>query len=502
MIVTDLLPLRIVDGKGFRDFMHMIDPSYSVVTEQQLKHTLLPQFVHVVQENIRNALKEVDSYILTIDVWEVNPLQAYMGFSTSFFSPTWQVKTIVLACSYIIGYEGFQRIPLLIQEVGKAYGIQDLLYHIVVSKISPGFNGLLSIDTDDSEDEDYVDFEVGSSYSKAFSSLLSLSIREGMIKGLSPFWPVLERVTQAVRSIRKCPQTTEKVFSDGLSTMKTEVKWIMHLQLIRCLLKHMEMCDETNQDIRSIDTSSFFVEGDKILLKEMVDILELFEEAVNLLQNDRHLPVSLCIPSYVSLKNHLSAHSSGACSSLALSLSTALTKHFKDITTDCLYVCAAVLDPRFKLTWCNNTYEYDKYIKIVLCEAHKYVEVSTDTEEQGCSATVSLSESKLFSPFSTRKSSSGSKWPRHNPELELESYLKDSHCGDDPLLFWKVRSGVYPVLSKLARRVLSVPATPTPIHSVFTFASNTVQSDPSSFFPEHFEIILFLKANVGKFLFQ
>ena len=513
MIVADLLPLWIVEGKGFQELVQLIDPAYSMLSQQQLKQNALPWYVKTVQEKIRVALKGMDSFVLTIDVWDFSPLQSYLGFTVSFLSSQWQPKTIVLACCYIVGYEGFQKIPLLIQELFKAYGIQNLLYCTIVNKNYSQSSGLLlgasDNNYDDTEPEYDINFEVGSTYTKAFSGLLFASIHEGLMKGLVPYKHVLEVVGQAVADVRKCPNTTESVFAKDFGALGTDVKWILHLQLIRCLLNYNPEQEATATTSEGdILKMNLFSESDRAILTEIVAILELFEEAVNIMHEEKHFPISLCLPSLISLKTHLTARSTGICSHLAVSLSSVLDKNCDGFTSNPLYVCSAVLDPRFKLSWCNDATECENYKQIVLQEAQKVFDATpttttTNNSSSSSSSTtavdISLSKSKLFSFISNSSSSQSSSL---TPQLELESYLKDDHGENDPFAYWKIRSGFYPTLAKLARYILCVPATPTPINKVFDYAARIIYADdPTLSFPEHFEILLFLKASMSEFQF-
>ena len=56
-----------------------------------------------------------------------------------------------------------------------------------------------------------------------------------------------------------------------------------------------------------VDDEGLVLTGhDKAILKEMVDVLELFEEATDILQGD-YVSISFAIPCYFSLLKHLSS---------------------------------------------------------------------------------------------------------------------------------------------------------------------------------------------------
>ena len=94
-----------------------------------------------------------------------------------------------------------------------------------------------------------------------------------------------------------------------------------------------------------------FTGHDKVVMKEMIQILEPFEEATDLTQGDQYVSISLVIPSVVGLQKHLCQVSSRYLSHLVSNLATALENRLSHVVGESLYLSATVLDPRFKLAW-------------------------------------------------------------------------------------------------------------------------------------------------------
>ena len=80
---------------------------------------------------------------------------------------------------------------------------------------------------------------------------------------------------------------------------------------------------------------------------------------------------------------------------------------------------------------------------------------------------------------------------------ELQKYLADQNFTKDnnSLWFWRAKQTAYPNLSKLAKKILAIPATSAPIERVFSHAGNILHPDGSRIKPKHFEEMLFLKPN-------
>ena len=83
------------------------------------------------------------------------------------------------------------------------------------------------------------------------------------------------------------------------------------------------------------------------------------------------------------------------------------------------------------------------------------------------------------------------------PELEINRYLMLTVIKrmDDPLEWWKENSVSFPRLSKVARKLLHIPATSTASERLFSKAGELISSRRSCLKPSVVDKILFLNKN-------
>lgn len=86
---------------------------------------------------------------------------------------------------------------------------------------------------------------------------------------------------------------------------------------------------------------------------DLVNLLEMFEEATNCLQSNG-VTASVVIPAILGIDNML-ADSNTQFNTFRLQLRSSLQRRFQNIVTRREYVTATVLDPRYKLTPFNET---------------------------------------------------------------------------------------------------------------------------------------------------
>src|SRR5436305_5334253 len=145
---------------------------------------------------------------------------------------------------------------------------------------------------------------------------------------------------------------------------------------------------------------------------------------------------------------------------------------------------AALLDPRFKRlefaseSLRNITHEQLKNV---------YQNIKSLTEENQAESRPTSSNSLLARMFQNN----------YICEDEVANYLAlpKVHPDDCPLLWWKTNKTRFPVLSKLARKYLAIPATSTPSERLFSEASNIMTIKRTQLAPNTLENLVFCKKN-------
>ena len=92
------------------------------------------------------------------------------------------------------------------------------------------------------------------------------------------------------------------------------------------------------------------------------------------------------------------------------------------------------------------------------------------------------------------------KTPMEQAELQVSAYKKEAPVSltTSPLTWWKDQEYTYPLLAKVARNLLCIPATSVPSERVFSTAGDIVTQQRSSIKPKHVDMLIFLKKNLPK----
>lgn len=82
-------------------------------------------------------------------------------------------------------------------------------------------------------------------------------------------------------------------------------------------------------------------------------------------------------------------------------------------------------------------------------------------------------------------------------QAELQAYLSKPllEKSADPLQWWRSSAATYPVLSLVAHRILSIPATSVPCERLFSTAGIIVNDLRSALSPQSVNALIFLNKN-------
>ena len=79
---------------------------------------------------------------------------------------------------------------------------------------------------------------------------------------------------------------------------------------------------------------------------------------------------------------------------------------------------------------------------------------------------------------------------------EIERYREEQVFTKDPLHWWKNNSFKYTYLSRVAKRLLCVPASSVPSERIFSLAGIVLAKQRANLAPENVDKILFLNKNM------
>uniref|UniRef100_A0AAV2LYW2 BED-type domain-containing protein n=1 Tax=Knipowitschia caucasica TaxID=637954 RepID=A0AAV2LYW2_KNICA len=454
MIVQDLQPVSMVEKEGFRALLQLLEPRYTPDSQHYIQSQLLPAYAYQAQLATRQALASAHTLSLSLDICKDSTPSAsgYFGITCHFLTCDWQMRSALLACLLLTDVTSCSQILSDFEEVCFSHSVAGRAFRVVSDAIP------------------------------------------------SPASSFYHYITSAVPA-EKLNQVFDTTGLTSGSVSSALSEWAVQLKVLHRLLESVDFLEELSGPSElSLGTS------EKVLLRELIDILEPFTEAWEMVHGprqtdpltDRHVPISLAMPCVLGLCKHLSETSAVHCPGLLVGLRQAVDKLLSPLLQDPLYITATTLDPQFKLTWSNNQ---DWHRQVILEEINKLSNSTNPTDSTtdipagypsppapALSPVSPLSRPcRLFSFIKQRPMTQAK-----SLEQELVAYLREEPTDEDALHYWRRKSIDFPQLAQMAKKVFTIPACGTVVESIFSAARCCQRTCD---LPKYLETLIYLKAN-------
>ena len=96
LTATKLLVEMCVNGTGFRNFVHCLDPTYVVPSHTTMKN-YTNYYYDSLKKNVSSELQSQTSLAFTTDTWTSCATEGYLTLTVHFIDNLWQIRNYVLA---------------------------------------------------------------------------------------------------------------------------------------------------------------------------------------------------------------------------------------------------------------------------------------------------------------------------------------------------------------------------------------------------------------------
>ncbi|XP_073670235.1 E3 SUMO-protein ligase ZBED1-like [Paramisgurnus dabryanus] len=124
MVIKDSQPFSVVDDVGFRELVHVLDPSYVLPTRKALKSMVDSKYEEA-KEKAKEKLDNVVAVSLTSDMWTSINMEAYLAVTCHFIDANDQLGTILLGVQHFPNTHTAENLAISHTMVMEEWGIKD-----------------------------------------------------------------------------------------------------------------------------------------------------------------------------------------------------------------------------------------------------------------------------------------------------------------------------------------------------------------------------------------
>lgn len=278
------------------------------------------------------------------------------------------MKSVMICCKQFKGKHRAENIRHEYEETVSSYDIYEKIICIISVNAAnmvkafdfalPGFEEeQKSFDGESESDGEYncddddmskLCDEIFPKHSRCYAHTLQLVVKDVLGDCSPSLKSIVVKASNIVSFVRKYVVASEMLEDVQRLQAANLTRWNSQLHMLKSIQKVPE------SKLNSLDTKCKLSNYERKLLQELCQILDPFEYATLLVQQEVNVSASLTIPVTLGIKHQLrqisAIHSIKMIQSLIHSVESNLSPFEKNET----FIIAAVLDPRFRMRWCKS----------------------------------------------------------------------------------------------------------------------------------------------------
>ncbi|XP_043469372.1 zinc finger BED domain-containing protein 4-like [Leptopilina heterotoma] len=467
MICEDSEPFSMVERKGFIKMMKYAVLNYKVPSRQTFINHLDSKY-DTVSQKYKILLKNVTCVTLTTDIWtESKNTRSFLGVTVHFRDKD-QFMSGILGVHELTESHTAIYIKEILEKVCAEWEIDKSIITAIVTDNAA--NMALA-----------VELFLGKNHRLGFCAHTINLVATDSIKKIDGLDNVIKKVKTIVTWFKRSVNATDLLRKKSKLKLIQDVEthWNSTFYMIERFIELRKIVNEILDDFSSAPPAVTAAELE--ILKELTNVLRPLESATRDLCGQKYVTTSMVIPLINGLQRELEnlVLEHQVASVLKENLLKEILRRFGLMESCHFFAIATILDPRFKKVVFKQPTECARAISQI---NRLFLEIksnnSTERELDSDGDTNNESEeSKEKSSLWKYCTDCVQNAKRGRKELsdsgyadELTLYLRSevSHFETDPIRFWVEMEHIYPTLSQIALKYLTVVATSVPSERLFS----------------------------------
>jgi hypothetical protein len=533
------LPLGFGSEDAFEEYIQRAhNPRFSRVSKQTTTGDLEKYFLDS-RASLIECLKSVSSICLASDIWSGNTKEDYLSVAIHFVSADWELQKRVIGLRLIDVSHSGVNIAECVEAVVTEFGLKDKVFSVTLDNASsnasamaeliPKFPCYLGPDPEllDNSDKDKDKALCGLLHQRCACDIINLIVKSGLKRIQSYLDDFRTAISYLNSSNQRIAEFHNFCIVKGVRPRKFGLDMDVRWNSTYLMLKHLIPYKYTfsvfiGANYGLVNGELLLSDGHWVVAEKIMEFLEMFYESTVALSGVYYPTSPLMVHHIIDIADRLHAQETDPLlMNVITPMKLKFLKYWQNIPL--LYSFAFILDPRAKMRGFHNVLQllsqtigtdYSSYFNEVRTELYKLynkyenkfcaVRLQRHSQAPGCTGKKKKSWAKIFGPpgSSISSGSSSALASTSGPAIaaisELSSYLDIDTvtCFDDDfdiLNWWHEHKLTYPVLSILAKDIISVPVSTVSSESCFSLTSRVIKEDRRRLLPHSVEMLTCIK---------
>lgn len=500
MIAVDYDPLSIVEKRGFNSFVKKYLPRYKLPSRKVLSEVVLPEVYKSLSSELKGMLNFVENLSITTDMWSSDSNRSFLTVTAHFISD-FQIYSSVLSTQEIITDHSGSNISEAINNILDKWETNEKVVTVVTDNAANMKKAVIN--------------DLKKPHHPCVAHTLNLLVQdaikdnEELNKLLTKCRAIITYFKQSTKAVYKLREVQNQMRLQDLKLKKdVPTRWNSAVIMMERLLKVKSPLSAALSFFQAapnnLDASEWAA------IDDCVGVLKLFLSMTEELSGEKYPTVSRITPLIKGLNSRIKNKNvtTDIGKKLVTSLLKIIPKRLGFLETTKTVAISTFLDPRFKKAAFETLGNADKAEEWVIEELSELIQSVEncdnidDPHPQNLATFVANTndndEDDLWWDFDkTISEISSTNTPTDTATMTVKQYLELPHLDrkKDPLEFWKLQKNTLPLLSKLASKYLSIPATSVPCERLFSKAAIITNERRNRLSPKKLDELLFISEN-------
>ncbi|XDV32938.1 hypothetical protein PO909_003585 [Leuciscus waleckii] len=501
-----MVPFRTVEKPAFKAMLQTFDKQYVLPDRKYFSQTAIPEKYLSVKDGIIQDLKDIDHFSVTTDMWSSVNMMPYMSLTIHYLSANWELKSKCLETVFTPESHTSDNLAEALRSSFQEWSLDE--------------RKLVCITTDNGANIVAAVRKLGWTWLNCFGHNLHLAVTNAMksekdrtARAMGVCRHLVTAFSQSWQKKKKLQrEQVEHNLPQHCLVLDCPTRWGTKQKMVARVLEQVPairrvlMDDRRSQHLIPTWQDIEVLESINAALKKVADFTDALscektvtassvKPVLQLLTEDLLLPTD----EDTELTRNLKKKMVGV-----------LKDKYSAPATQQLLAKASFIDPRHKDINPGDDVK-DALLEEMLAmpeerrdigDGEAAMSTAAAGEGEGGSAPSSPPKKKkknLADLLGKRKVQSSSPVPKRiRADTEVARYLQEEALDlhSDPLAWWRDNQARFPLLSKVARKYMTICATSTPSERVFSAAGNIVTPLRSSLKPDKVNMLVFLSRNM------
>ncbi|KAK6169740.1 hypothetical protein SNE40_020731 [Patella caerulea] len=500
-IVKDLRPFSVVENVGFRALVNNLEPKYRIPCRRHFSTKIIQDMYSENKKALLYDIKQAEYVSITSDGWTSRVTDSYETVTCHYLND-WKLESKVLCTTKFDESHTAENITSFLESVMDEWDICEKTVALVTDNAS---NMLLAASKLD-----------GITHLPCFAHTLNLAAQKGLkTDGVSR---VLSKIRKVVTYFHKSTSATELLRSKqtllGLPGHKlikdVTTRWNSTYDMVERYVEQQPAIQATllSKDIRKKETDLPSLSDSA---EEIISIMKPIKTATVVMCGEETPTISIVSPLYHKLLNSFSNPVSERCRAIEImtsAMKSDFEKRYSGNGVDSFLHKVSALDPRFKALPYLSPVQRDLIFNLVFTEALQQHQINSDVNDDELESEIPTKITRTMQDnndcalndllgdlFTDTDMYDTTKDKEDAVNEEIVNFRRDIviPMSANPLEWWRKNNANYPILSKLAMKYLSIPATSLPSERVFSTAGDILSAQRSTIKRNHLNALIFLK---------